>query len=340
MSKRIKLSDDRRVGNPEISEEALQYRLALGATTAKGGRGTLSRVAHRFLSSASLPNAREEKEELERELRLLQIEMNKQLLVLERVRCEIRQLDGDQAASGTNHETAAGTVLPTSSSSPLFSDLAKQVTSLRRQVSTAQQAQSFQVEYEALAALLHRRHATPFRTLQSQVESIEQQIESTSREVHHKQSTVRIRSSQIHLLVQSIMDLKQSLLVNDVAMATGQTDSITTVTLPAGTGWSSGEFEASREAVDEHRKGYEYMAPSTRQASTQLGKPAFAHNSDTEFPLLASHVASSTAEDITHGDRDDEVEEGEEIDRGEQNAQENDQSHDDDLYCDLEDSSR
>jgi hypothetical protein len=285
--------------NPEVSEEALQYRLALGATTAKGGRGTLSRSAHRLLSPPSVEGKRSEKEdeELDRELRLLQIEMNKQLLILDRVKCEIRQLDEEQAAAGSTY-----------SSSRLFSDLSQQVTSLRRQVSTAQQAQSCQVEYEALAALLHRRHATSFRALQSQAESLEKQIESASREVQHKQSTARVRSSQIQLLVQSIMDLKQSLLVNDAA--NGTDDAEPTPALPAGGPEGPWESSATRSAADEGRK--------------------------------------ATSGDVTPGDRndngddDEEVEEGEEIDRDSNKAarDEDPAPRDDDLYGDLEDSSR
>jgi hypothetical protein len=238
-----------------------------------------------------------EDEELDRELRLLQIEMNKHLLILDRVRCEIRQLDEEQAAACS-----------TSSPSRLLSDLSQQVTSLRRQVSTAQQAQSCQVEYEALAALLHRRHATSFRALQSQAESIEKQIESASREVQHKQSTARVRSSQIQLLVQSIMDLKQSLLVNDAA--NGTDDAEPTPALPAGGPEGPWESSATRSAADEGRK--------------------------------------ATSGDVTPGDRndngddDEEVEEGEEIDRDSNKAarDEDPAPRDDDLYGDLEDSSR
>jgi hypothetical protein len=308
-----------------VSEDALQYRLALGATTAKGGRGTLARSAHNLLtSSADFVGKPEEKEEIVRELRILQIEMNKLFLLLERIKFETRQLadEHESPSFAGSHDTDTA----------LFSSLSKQVSNLRRQVSTAQQAQSCQVEYEALAALLHRRHATSRHTLQSQVDSVQLQIESTARDLQQKRSTVQIRTSQIHGLLQAILDLKQSLLVSDVAVAAEQIESAFTPSGPAtvapGTANSANvygaestdiELETLEEGskpirvIDEGMKGTYLVAPSTTfLASTNLGP-----------------------DETDLGDGDDEVEEGEEVDDRSQTNLVGQAQDEEDLYVDL-----
>jgi hypothetical protein len=223
---------------------ALQYRLALGAaagTTSasnkcRGGRGTLTRTAQNLLVDLLPPPSSPHNNkasplssssfvspsEAARELRLLQIEMNKMVLTLRRIKRETQQLDdhdaqggGDEAAS-SNHGTEASIFATGGGGSGRddFKALSQHVQDLRLQVRTAQQAQACQAEYEALASLLHRRHSVPRSVLQSQIDAIDQQADVAKRELRHKQEALRVRTAQVSALIQSILDLKQSLLVS------------------------------------------------------------------------------------------------------------------------------
>jgi hypothetical protein len=203
---------------------ALQYRLALGAATgtasaatkSRGGRGTLTRSAQNLLvdllraprdnnnnSSSVSPR------DAARELRLLQIEMNKMVLVLNRIQRETQQLNDDDE-QGREREAASSSGTDGRDD---FKSLSVRVHDLRRQVTTAQQAQACQAEYEALASLLHRRHAVPSSVLQSQIDAIDRQADAATRELRHKQESLKVRTAQVSALVQSILDLKQSLLL-------------------------------------------------------------------------------------------------------------------------------
>jgi hypothetical protein len=206
---------------------ALQYRLALGAatgtasaTTKRGGRGTLTRSAQYLLVDLlrAPPTPRENKNnsstvsprDAARELRLLQIEMNKMVLVLNRIQRETQQLNDDDDEQGREREAASSNGTDGRDD---FKSLSVRVHDLRRQVNTAQQAQACQAEYEALASLLHRRHAVPSSVLQSQIDAIDRQADAATRDLRHKQESLKVRTAQVSALVQSILDLKQSLLL-------------------------------------------------------------------------------------------------------------------------------
>lgn len=181
----------------QISDLGLQHRLALGAATKGGQRGSLTRCAVRIaqLGGGESSSTTEESSEEEclRELQLLQVEMNKLYGMIQRTQQEVEETD---ASFALEQEIAAEL---------------EEVKRLRTEVNQASLAQSCQLEYEALAKLATSRHPTPRRVLQQQLDDVKQQLEQAKRETLEKEGHVKVREAQFQLLMQCILDLKQSL---------------------------------------------------------------------------------------------------------------------------------
>jgi len=201
---------------PLLSDEGLDHRLSIGAASAGGTRGSLTRCAVRVSRSRAAANrqrqgaddggaAADDTDEVVRELRFMQLEMTKMVLVVQRLereiassRRQIRQLEEE-----IERETGA-------------------VASLRQDQKQASSAQSCQQEYESLAKLISRRHPTPQSVLAESIESTKKELDAARTELRQREAETSVRKSQFQLLIQSMLDLKRSLTQETIQFEEGE----------------------------------------------------------------------------------------------------------------------
>jgi uncharacterized protein involved in exopolysaccharide biosynthesis len=85
------------------------------------------------------------------------------------------------------------------------------VEELLDQTKQAASTQSCLTEYESLAVLAVQRHPVSSRALQDQLKAVQDDYEETEKALAKATADVAVRNSQFQSLMQSLLDLKQSL---------------------------------------------------------------------------------------------------------------------------------
>jgi hypothetical protein len=197
-----------------LTDASLQQRLALGVTSQTGARGSLTRCAVLLLSKAgntTTTTASSSKAAVVRELKLAQMEMNKLYSMIQRCEHELqcRTTTNSDDMTRTNPNESA------SSSSSLEATLQAEtqgVQELRRQLARAQAKQSRRQEYEAAATIVLAEYPTGSRWLSHQLALVETQLAETRHKLQQAQSEFLSRQAQVQNLLQSLFDLRKSLL--------------------------------------------------------------------------------------------------------------------------------
>ena len=70
-------------------------------------------------------------------------------------------------------------------------------------------------EYESLARVIYENHPTSSTELQTQIDEIRSEISKLEDEIASKDETLRIREAQYRSLIQSMLDLKQTLMEDE-----------------------------------------------------------------------------------------------------------------------------
>jgi len=174
--------------SPSVLETRLLSGLGSSNKTAKGSLSAVASHTQQYLSDPS------HKDVLLRETRLLQLETKKLQNRLAGKRSQIERIQA--ATRDLKQETDT---------------LAKHVASQRQELAQQLQVTACEREYEALAKLVTTQHPTAGRVLQEQLEGVVKQIASAKEELEQKNGEVQVRKSQFQLIVQSILDMKQSL---------------------------------------------------------------------------------------------------------------------------------
>lgn len=210
-------------------DTSLLCRLSLGSTSQSGSRGSLTRCAVRLghfvaqqqqqqepppkegeppddeRATAVVVSSSTEVTEVVHELQLAQLELTKLFLQLERYQSENKEALLPQ---DTDEE------VDVSYQNDVTQQLAKErqsVQELRRELQQAQLAQSCLEEYESLAKMTSSRHPTSRRILQSNVQAVEAELKETQHKLGTLHGQLQVRRAQFQLLMQSMLDLKQSL---------------------------------------------------------------------------------------------------------------------------------
>ena len=219
-----------------LEDTVLQHRLTLGTASKGGARGTVTRCAirlgqyvkqqqqQRHQQQEEDPNeTTNEKDKQEgndtaettttttsspkishddciRELQFLQLELGKRIAMLQR----------------QNLDTQALVDETTNNLQPYIAKEQDTVQTLEQNYQTAMSKQSHQMEYETLAQHIVTHHPTSSKTLHQQLDDLKQQIQTAQRQQASLSHNVHVRKAQFHLLLQSMMDLQQSLDMNDV----------------------------------------------------------------------------------------------------------------------------
>ena len=170
-------------GDDVLTTEILQHRLNAGLGIAGGARGSFARYASQILHKTNEnPTTTDPKMDLE----LLQLEMTKLYLIIQRNKVELEILEKESFPETSNED-------------------------LRNELAHLQEVRSCLQEYEALAKLTVARHVVSEHQLNLDLKEIEQKTENVTNELQKATLAAKIRASQFHLVQTSIQDLKASL---------------------------------------------------------------------------------------------------------------------------------
>jgi hypothetical protein len=204
------------VPTPEI----YQQRLSAGLGLAGGARGSLTRTVGKLTDwqqqqqaaeTADKDDGESSRENLVRELQLMELEMTKLILMHQRQELELRE-------ASKMHDRNGDDELATNRAA---------VEELLDQTKQAASTQSCLTEYESLAVLAVQRHPVSSRALQDQLKAVQDDYEETEKALAKATADVAVRNSQFQSLMQSLLDLKQSLtepLEQTTATKTGDAD--------------------------------------------------------------------------------------------------------------------
>jgi hypothetical protein len=190
-----------------LTYETLELRLAIGATSQNGARASITRCAVKLGQHVHNDNNDSDEDtknsSILRELELAHLEMNKLYYMIHRHNHQdMKQLDdlmhADDDADDTSETTTATTTREV-------------VAALQKQLASMKSQQSCLEEYETLAKLAVSRHSVPRKTLQQQMDAVQQELDATSSSLRTLDGEHGVRRSQFQLLMQSMLDLKQSL---------------------------------------------------------------------------------------------------------------------------------
>ena len=189
---------------PLITTDTLQYRLDTHNFGKSGGqRGSLTRCAQKYgsfrvaLSSAAITDAEvieQSKDELVREVHLFDLETTR-LIVWQR-NLE-RQVERNRSAEAERETEIRHTH--------------QQIGEIRRLAGASLERRNCLLEYESLARVIHEHHPTSSNELQHQIDELRSELFKLQEEIAGKDETLRVRETQYQSLIQSMMDLKQTL---------------------------------------------------------------------------------------------------------------------------------
>jgi hypothetical protein len=193
------------VPTPEI----YQQRLSAGLGLAGGARGSLTRTVGKLTDwqqqqqqQAAETTAKDagddgesSRDNLVRELQLMELEMTKLILMHQRQELELREASKMNDRNGDDE-------LATNRAA---------VEELLDQTKQAASTQSCLTEYESLAVLAVQRHPVSSRALQDQLKAVQDEYEETEKSLAKATADVAVRNAQFQSLMQSLLDLKQSL---------------------------------------------------------------------------------------------------------------------------------
>jgi len=202
---------------PLITTDTLQYRLDTQNFGKTGGqRGSLTRCAQKYgsfrvaLSSAaaithdnnSTNDAAEfieqSKDELVREVHLLDLETTR-LIVWQ------RNLERQAERNRSAEAERAAQILRA----------AQQIGGARHLASESLERRNCLLEYESLARVIHEHHPTPSGELLHHIDGLRSELSSLRDEIAGRDERLRVREAQYVSLIQSVMDLKQTLKEDD-----------------------------------------------------------------------------------------------------------------------------
>lgn len=204
-----------------LDDRDLLYRLAVGLGNKGGARGSLTKCLGRFQAivhtlqdlqgvRSSDPETyadrlEELKQDFERELLLFQIDLSK-------------YTTHHYYYSEDSPPVPSTAELPDrgeSSNDPLSNNIIEkersEVQNLREQLRKVSSTQTAQQEYEALAKMIHHRHPKSSVELRQELGALETRLEEARLRKENIAGQVKVRQSQFQLVMQSILDLKQSL---------------------------------------------------------------------------------------------------------------------------------
>jgi chromosome segregation ATPase len=192
------------VPTPEI----YQQRLSAGLGLAGGARGSLTRTVGKLTDWQQQQQQQQQaaeatdqdggesaRDNLVRELQLMELEMTKLILMHQRQELELREASKMNDLSGDDE-------LATNRAA---------VEELLDQTKQAASTQSCLTEYESLAVLAVQRHPVSSRALQDQLKAVQDEYEETEKALGKATADVAVRNAQFQSLMQSLLDLKQSL---------------------------------------------------------------------------------------------------------------------------------
>lgn len=180
--------------NVQLTDASLQQRLAIGVTSKAGAKGSLTRLATVLEQHCRSPT---DKAAVIREVRLAQLELQKQYLQLQRLQEELNALDKQAAAQGCTLER--------------YEAERQAVDGLQQELATAQAQQSCKRDLESLAEIALSKYPVSQRQLQTELRAVEEEIATTQKQWKQAQAEYNLRTAQVQNLLQSVMDLKQSL---------------------------------------------------------------------------------------------------------------------------------
>jgi hypothetical protein len=184
-----------------------QQRLSAGLGLAGGARGSLTRTVGKLTDWQQQQQQQQTAEttdkddgetsryNLVRELQLMEVEMTKLILMHQRQELELREASKMNDRNGDDE-------LATNRAA---------VEELMDQTKQAASTQSCLTEYESLAVLAVQRHPVSSRALQDQLKAVQDEYEETEKALAKATADVAVRNAQFQSLMQSLLDLKQSL---------------------------------------------------------------------------------------------------------------------------------
>jgi hypothetical protein len=186
-----------------------QQRLSAGLGLAGGARGSLTRTVGKLTDwqhyqqeqqqqaaeTTDQDDGESSRDNLVRELQLMELEMTKLILMHQRQELELREASKRNDRNGDDE-------LATNRAA---------VEELLDQTKQAASTQSCLTEYESLAVLAVQRHPVSSRALQDQLKAVQDEYEDTEKALTKATADVAVRNAQFQSLMQSLLDLKQSL---------------------------------------------------------------------------------------------------------------------------------
>ena len=183
-----------------------QQRLSAGLGLSGGARGSLTRTVGKLIDwqqqqqqqaadATDQDDGESARDNLVRELQLMELEMTKLILMHQRQQLELREASKINDLSGDDE-------LATNRAA---------VEELLDQTKQAASTQSCLTEYESLAVLAVQRHPVSSRALQDQLKAVRDEYEETGKALGKATADVAVRNAQFQSLMQSLLDLKQSL---------------------------------------------------------------------------------------------------------------------------------
>jgi chromosome segregation ATPase len=190
------------VPTPEI----YQQRLSAGLGLAGGARGSLTRTVGKLTDwqqqqqqqaaeTTDKDDGESSRDNLVRELQLMELEMTKLILMHQRQELELREASKMNDRNGDDE-------LATNRAA---------VEELLDQTKQAASTQSCLTEYESLAVLAVQRHPVSSRALQDQLKAVQDEYKETEKALAKATADVAVRNAQFQSLMQTLLDLKQSL---------------------------------------------------------------------------------------------------------------------------------
>jgi hypothetical protein len=194
------------VPTPEI----YQQRLSAGLGLAGGARGSLTRTVGKLTDwqqqqqqqqqqqadeTTDQDDGESSRDNLVRELQFMELEMTKLILMHQRQELELREASKMNDLPGDD-------------------ELATNRAAVEELLDQTKQAASTQLcltEYESLAVLAVQRHPVSSRALQDQLKAVQDEYEETEKALGKATADVAVRNAQFQSLMQSLLDLKQSL---------------------------------------------------------------------------------------------------------------------------------
>jgi len=229
-----------------IAPGTAEQRLAQGLGIAGGARGSLTRCVSRLgaLRRALLvgenknnnapieedcadsstaeasaiitaSNANTAKEDLLRELQLMQLDLTKLALAVQRRRLENDEQQNLASSSsscisdGDDDDDDDDDGDGKNSNGLLLTRMEDRVWEQRRQLAASRSTLANRREYEVLAKLASSKHPVARRVLQRRTETVEQELKQVRQKLQIAEQHQHIRQAQIQNLLQCLLDLKQ-----------------------------------------------------------------------------------------------------------------------------------